>query len=72
MEKSFKTQAQYWVGTAPGLLCEAWPPAIRHGWRRCCMTEEGGGAWAMLARAADRQDRATTGPGGAAVGCGRE
>jgi hypothetical protein len=34
------------------------------------VTEEGGGARAMLARAADRRDRATTGPSGQRLGVG--
>jgi hypothetical protein len=32
--------------------------------------EEGGGAWETLARAADRRDRATTGPSGQRLGAG--
>jgi hypothetical protein len=33
-------------------------------WRHCCATEEGDRARATLVRAADRRDRATTGPVG--------
>jgi hypothetical protein len=40
-------------------------PTIRRGRRCCCMTEEGGRA---RARAADKRDRATAGPGGQRLG----
>jgi hypothetical protein len=41
-----------------------WPPAGGRGRRRCRATGEGNGARAMRARAANRQDRTTLGPGG--------
>jgi hypothetical protein len=41
-----------------------------HRRRRCCVTGEGGGVRATLARAGDRRDRATTGPSGQRRGAG--
>jgi hypothetical protein len=46
------------------------PSAGWHGWRRCRATGEGGGAGAERTRAADKQDRAMSGPGGQWLGVG--
>jgi hypothetical protein len=46
------------------------PPASGRGRRRCRATGEGDGARATLARAAERRDWTTTGPGGQQLGAG--
>jgi hypothetical protein len=41
-----------------------WPPAGERGWRRCRVTMAGSRTRVTRARAADRRDRVTAGPGG--------
>jgi hypothetical protein len=48
------------------------PPTGVRGRHHCRATGEGAGGRVTLVRAADRRDRATTGPGGQRLGAGRE